>query len=283
MKLLSKFLKNNPTARVKYINFGIMAANKAVVPFGKFIRHLLVVQGIDPNTQPGNRMRQALETSFNSSKEEKFEENYDFKWVQEHFKKSQKELDHLNLNQDKFRKLTDLSKLDDHDPTYAKPPASPVHPMHELNEMLDAKKIGLKSEGVLNASSLREALDVLKKYAGELDEDEDTFKVGNRNTLDTFKLNAEKLEEDALNVKLDRAKGLAKLMVERGLCDSSPASVDSQVAEIMKWNNESFEACTRVVERHSPVLNSKSRAAVPSPSRISTGRKPSFRRVPNKE
>jgi hypothetical protein len=114
MSILVNFLKKNPEVLATYVVVSTKLVDRLVSPLNRFMEHLLVVQGIDPNTQPGASFRKALAAAIDGVDDSKeFQDDYDFGWVARHYEKTIKGLSHLNLSRDKFLKITDLSKLSD--------------------------------------------------------------------------------------------------------------------------------------------------------------------------
>jgi hypothetical protein len=117
----------------------------------------------------------------------------------------------------------------------------------------------LVKEGKLNPSDLdalvAEGLDAAavkyyKQYYGQVD-------GGSEFASELVKEHVKAHMEDELNgyrVKLARAYELANEMVDRGLCLNDRDAISSQVDEIMKFNDDSFESLKRVVAKHAPTL-----------------------------
>jgi hypothetical protein len=114
-RLLKSFLSDNEDLLKKYVNSGVVAIGTVLGPINAFMRHLLVVQGLDPDSIPGEKQRlltqQALNSFFESKHDKDFDEDYDLSWVQKRFQDTRENLKQLNLTKDKFMELTDLSKL----------------------------------------------------------------------------------------------------------------------------------------------------------------------------
>lgn len=111
---------------------------------------------------------------------------------------------------------------------------------------LDPKDVdALVSEGLD-----KDAVAYWKKYFGQTD-------GGSEFASELVKEHVKAQLEEELNkyrVKLARSYELAYDMVDRGLCHNDRAAVSSQVDEIMKFNDESFDSLKRVVARHAPTL-----------------------------
>ena len=73
------------------------------------------------------------------------------------------------------------------------------------------------------------------------------------------------LEEQmgAYRVKLARAYELAYEMLDRGLVARDRGALSSQVEEVMKWNDESFESVKRLVAKHSATSMTKQAGRIP--------------------
>lgn len=114
-RLLKSFLSENPDLLKKYVDGGITAVSTVLAPINSIMRHLLVVQGLDPDAVPGAKDKAALlkglELFFDNKHEKDFDEDYDLSWVQQKFNKTRGALKDLQLTKDKFMELTDLSRL----------------------------------------------------------------------------------------------------------------------------------------------------------------------------
>lgn len=117
----------------------------------------------------------------------------------------------------------------------------------------------LVSEGKLDPSDLNslvaegldaEAVKYYKQYYGQVE-------GGSEFASELVKEHVKAHVEDELNtyrVKMARAYELAHEMVDRGLCLNDRNAISSQVDEIMKFNDESFDSLKRVVAKHAPML-----------------------------
>src|SRR5271170_3613022 len=105
-------LQKDPALLKKYVSVGLTLVDSAISPLDSFLKHLLQVQDLDPNTVPGERQRRALEEalmqSFNRLDDADFDEDYDFTWVDSKFQRTRQKLDHLNLTKKKFKNMTDV-------------------------------------------------------------------------------------------------------------------------------------------------------------------------------
>ena len=117
----------------------------------------------------------------------------------------------------------------------------------------------LVSEGKLDVSDLnalvaegldKDAVAYYKKYFGQVD-------GGSEFASELVKEHVKAELESDLNsfrIKMARAYELAYDMVDRGLCAGDRSAISSQVDEIMKFNDESFNSLKRVVAKHAPIL-----------------------------
>lgn len=114
-RLLKSFLDDNPDLLKRYVNGGVATVGAILRPVNVFMRHLLALQDLDPDTVPGEKqkllLQEALGTLFNNTHEEDFESDYDLNWVQKKFEETRGKLAQLELSKEKFLDLTDLSKL----------------------------------------------------------------------------------------------------------------------------------------------------------------------------
>lgn len=114
-RLLKEFLNDNPDLLQKYVSGGVTAVGVILTPLNAFMRHLLIIKGLDPDQEPGERQRkellEAVGSLFDVSHEKDFDDDYDFSWVHKKFEEARKHLGHLGLTKDRFKALTDLDKL----------------------------------------------------------------------------------------------------------------------------------------------------------------------------
>lgn len=120
---------------------------------------------------------------------------------------------------------------------------------------------GLVSEGLD-----KDAVSYYRKYFGQVD-------GGSEFATELVKEHVKAEMEVELNkyrVKMARAYELAYDMVDRGLCHNDRNAVSSQVDEIMKVNDDSFDTLKRVVAKHNPVLR-KEAGHMPQVGMIGSG------------
>lgn len=112
-RLFKDVLSENPEVLKSYVNGGLSAVATALTPINVFMRHLLTVQGLDPDSVPGENQRALIQQAFNSTFVDKheadYDDDYDTSWVHKKYFLVKNKLD---VTEDKFMALTDLSKLD---------------------------------------------------------------------------------------------------------------------------------------------------------------------------
>lgn len=113
LQSLKSFLQRDPNRLKTYVQAGLTVVDSAVGPLNALMKHLLIMQGLDPNSEPGAKRRRELEAallaSFNRLDDADFDADYDFSWLANKFSFTSKKLEHLKLTKDKFRDLTDLN------------------------------------------------------------------------------------------------------------------------------------------------------------------------------
>ena len=112
MKTLKSYLQSHPQLLVKYISIGTKSVNFTLYYLNKVMRHLLVLQNIDPNYQPGEKFRQALSKSIDKINKNDFDDDYDFSWTRKYFEKVREQMSHLSLTKQQYLNATNLSMLD---------------------------------------------------------------------------------------------------------------------------------------------------------------------------
>jgi hypothetical protein len=140
-RLLKSFLDDNPDVLQKYVDGSLVAISAILGPINVFMRHLLTVQGLDPDSIPGEKQRlliqEAMGNLFNKNHEEAFDPDYNLDWVQQKFEETRGKLNQLGLTKEKFMDLTDLSRL----PNIGRVTEGPVtidvstSPLDELSEI----------------------------------------------------------------------------------------------------------------------------------------------------
>jgi hypothetical protein len=114
MNVLNNFLKNNPAVLTKYVALGTAVVDATLAPLSRLMRHLLLIQGADPNAQPGEKYRKALAKAVDAVEDKKdFDTDYDFSWIKKSLDTARENLKNLKISKDTYRRLTDLSNLAD--------------------------------------------------------------------------------------------------------------------------------------------------------------------------
>ena len=274
-RLLKDFLNDNPDLLQKYVDGGVAVAGAILVPLNAFMRHLLVVKGLDPDTEPGEKQRrqllEAVGSLFDVSHAKDFDDDYDFSWVHKKFEEARGHL--KDLTKDKFMEMTDLSKL----PSPIGPGRYPTveeeqeffmeHPSTRLPE----KEIRLTETNPIEAlrNSLKDiitevATESAKKVVKEVAKK--GVKVGKKKvnkgkgtrvnrvpaTLEerATHVNKKSALKESLRAKYNNAKDLTDEMVARGLCSDNKEAVQAQLQEILLMNDDAVEALGRVVKKH---------------------------------
>jgi len=282
-RLLKSFLNDNPDLLKKYVDGGVVAVGAVLGPINSFMRHLLTVQGLDPDTTPGEKQRalvqEALTNFFEKVHDKAFDEDYDLSWVRQRFEDTRKNLKQLNLTQDRFMELTDLSKIPNpsrvEDVTKEKlddlvqrvnPVADPA-PKRETNIALDDA-----------IQQLRDFMTKIEKSQPEekVEEKHAGIKTGKKNVNKGYgkrgvtrgsgtrvrKISADypvQTKEPTIKQELaakrsqeftERAVKLVHDMIDRGLVEGSVEAVQEQTKQIMSWSEESLAAMERVVAKH---------------------------------
>lgn len=115
-QFVKSILDSNPDLLKKYVELGLSAVDMSLPPLNNIMKHLVVVQGLDPNAVPGERDRRTLEqqlhNSFNQIDARDYDKDYDFSWAHNRFQKTREALIGLNLTKDSFKSMTDLSHLE---------------------------------------------------------------------------------------------------------------------------------------------------------------------------
>jgi len=139
------------------------------------------------------------------------------------------------------RAMMDLAKA----PPKVRKEAEAIHRLISEGKLDPADLDALVAEGLD-----KDAVSYYKKYFGQVD-------GGGEFASELVKEHVKAQMEDELNkyrVKLARAYEVAYDMVDRGLCHNDKIAIASQVDEIMKFNDDSFDTLKRVVAKHSPTM-----------------------------
>jgi Asp-tRNA(Asn)/Glu-tRNA(Gln) amidotransferase C subunit len=189
-------LLNKKTLLSTYVHVGAKIIDATVNPINKFMKHLLIVQGLDPNAQPGAAYRARLIKAIDQVDDSKeFDDDFDFSWVGKSFFKAKSNLNGLNVNKSEFQRMTDLSHFDD-SPIKMEPLQVAKNEINDYCENVAARTIpdlsttqgrsdyrrkvveSFKNENHLkdeigsdSITKLKGALEALVKYADKYDEE----------------------------------------------------------------------------------------------------------------
>lgn len=116
MNMINTFLKKHPKLLFNYVSFNLKAVELILNPLSAVMKHCLIIQGLDPNTVPGVKQFKEFEADLNRAFDIMQMKDYDDDynpnfWQHKSFNKTKVVLKDLNLTQESFNRLTDLSKL----------------------------------------------------------------------------------------------------------------------------------------------------------------------------
>lgn len=141
MNVITTFLKKNPALLSKYVSLGITLMDKTVSPLNKLMIHLLEVQSIDPKTKPGQRAQEILNKVFDPQVTEEYDEDFNFSKFHTGLNKVTSKLNNLKLTADEFKRITDLSLIDDGSAPIKTVAIVKPDPIQELKEFLPALQV----------------------------------------------------------------------------------------------------------------------------------------------
>lgn len=148
MQVFNKFkslLQKNPQVLEKYVATGLAAVKLSLIPITGFMKHLILVQDLDPNTEPGVKARmelfEGLQQHFNKLDTEDYDSDYDFSWFHKKFQETNNSLNGVSFTEDKYYELTDLSSKTDHIKSLAKKIKSKEDPVLEVTSYTEPKKV----------------------------------------------------------------------------------------------------------------------------------------------
>lgn len=264
-RLVKSFFDENPDILKKYVGGGVTAVGLMLTPLNAFMRHLLVVQGLDPDSMPGEKQRlallEALENFFEKRHDKDFDSDYDFSWIQKRFEETRKTLNQLEMTREKFMDLTDLSKLSSTEKTLEEmvDDANPVAPEATKRELRLEDKVEIGGD----------AIDALRKFVQAMEKEVDSDKKKGvktakkklnkgsgarvRKISTTVSKEPSIKEELAAKRKENHAERVIKLiheMIDRGLVEHTAEAVQEQTKQMMEWTEESLAAMERVVAKH---------------------------------
>jgi len=148
-------------------------------------------------------------------------------------------------------KVEDLEEVHDAMMDVAQAPPKVRKEAEAINKLVSEGKLDVTDLDALVAEGLdKDAVSYYKKFYSQVD-------GGSEFANELVKEHAKAELEEQLNtfkVKMARAYELTYDMVSRGLCHDDRVSISTQVEEIMKFNDESFDSLKRVVAKHSPTV-----------------------------
>jgi hypothetical protein len=138
-KTITNFIKNNPSLLNTYVYVGEVVANVVSVPLERLMKHLLEVQGLNPNAPTGDKLLTDLDAHFKSMDDTKdLPKDFDQKWISKQFEKLKNNDKTVGISKQEFFKLTDLNKVQD-----IQPPKKPVK-TKQLNKKVTKKNVKSK-------------------------------------------------------------------------------------------------------------------------------------------
>jgi hypothetical protein len=283
-RLLKSFLSDNPDLLKKYVDSGVTVVGVALAPLNVFMRHLLTVQGLDPDSIPGEKERlalhEALTNFFSKNHEKDFDEDYDMSWVRKKFEEARGHLGKLNLTEDKFKELTDLSRIPspilpgryptiEEEQEYMKSAPSNRLPDKEIRVRVEDKKeeVKPKFDPGNPIQALRDAVDAIEKEVG-LDKKKAGIKTGKKKlnkksgpgtrvrrvipTPTEVKENPPKIGalKENVKAKFDASRKLVNDMVACGLVENNDDAKHEQIQQILLMDEGAVASLSRVVAKH---------------------------------
>ncbi len=312
-KLAKTFLNHNPELMKRYVGTSIHAISYVLVPLNAFMKHLILVQDLDPNVDVEERRRQRdlqeMNSLFDKVHENEYEDDYDMSWALKRFEETRSRLKELRLTKEKFMDITNLTRVDcgvamapvaqiQANPSDIEMDGAFMAQSDEFGRLVEASveddanefaKTLVREHKEEEAQKERVTRDARRKQVLK-DLQDKLFKETVNSPIDAFadlrkalegvakavgvseekkeKKSGVKTEKKKLNkaprivtqsekktAKAERALELANRMVKCGLSSSEPEAIARQVSEILKFNDEGFEALKRVVERHAALTN----------------------------
>jgi hypothetical protein len=234
---IKRYLADKPDLLTDYVNFGLMVVKAAIVPLGALLKHLLVVQNIDPNTEPGRKTKEdfqkALNAIFDNCGDKHFAGGFDFS--SRSYNKIVEELRRKNIENYRYNRIVEAESV----PVVSPLPVEPTLEVSTTEEpgvlsfMADKYKVMIKdSLEILDdlakePDTLADALKKLGKIAGfQLSEENRKFieelEPNNKTTLETSTTTASSPIDD-LNAFLYGDKIIAMSSKEaKEIMDSLP-------------------------------------------------------------
>lgn len=99
-----------------YVEYGTKFVNLNVNALNRYMRHLIVLKGLDPNVEPGFLFRKLMNKAVDTGIANKaYDEDFDLSWVRKKYFDVKDRLKKTDLNLKDFKKMTDISNLNDFD------------------------------------------------------------------------------------------------------------------------------------------------------------------------
>lgn len=144
-----------------------------------------------------------------------------------------------------------------------------VREASRLNQLIAEGKVKAADLDTLVAQGLdADVVKYWKQYYGEAGKEGSEF--AKLLTTETMKAKAEE-DYKTYRIKLARAYELANEMVRCGTLSNDRSSISSQVDEIMKWNDDAFESCKRVIAKQTAQTVKKQASHMPQVGMIGSG------------
>jgi len=280
-RILKDFLNDNPDLLKKYVDGSVAVVGAVLGPINVFMRHLLTVQGLDPDSVPGEKERalvqEALHNFFSRDHGKDFDEDYDFSWVHKKFEEARGHM--KQLTKEKFVEMTDLSKLpnigpgryptaDEEQEIYVARPST-VLPSKEIRITGEDKK-----ESKFDPGDAIKQLQILAEEMKIVEPKKSGLKTGKKKlnkssgpgvkvrrispTPAEVKNNPPKRSALKKNLKarFDASKKLVDDMVACGLVENNDDAKKEQLEQLLLMDEGTMASLSRVVAKHAkPVTN----------------------------
>jgi hypothetical protein len=114
---IKNLLSTRPSALQTYINWGTKTVQWVLTPVGTLLRSLIIVQGLDPNSNPEDKVKDRfardLLSSFEKLDSKGYDADYDFSWAKKKLEDIRKSEHWTNLTPESFKRYTNLGNLND--------------------------------------------------------------------------------------------------------------------------------------------------------------------------
>src|SRR5271166_4023952 len=269
-------LNDNPDLLQKYVSTGMSVVGTALVPLNLFMKHLLLIQKIDPNTVPGQKaakeLQAAMDSAFERDHQKEYDEDFDLDWVNKRFEQARKQLRELQLTKEKFLDLTDLSKLpggfklganfgnpSQIDRGYDDPEFfNQTTEVNRIAPVSEKRELPLDKEGRagLRQKVLREVFDPITDLRNAIKAIEADL------GLDKKKPGGLKTAKKKVNKKITKIgktprsatvhEKLVRDMIARNLLPATPEDMAAQMTEMAKWDDMTLDSFKKVIDKHIP-------------------------------